>query len=205
MAAWLPALLLLYPLLVDIAVATGRPVYAFAAMCLLAAMTLPGYRARLGAWVWVLTAGWIALSYAICFRGDGIYLLYLPPVLISLVLMLFFGRTLRAGSEPLVTRISRAMRGGVLPDAVSRYTRKVTIMWVMLFGLLALESALLAVFAPPRIWSLFTNFLDYLIIAVVMIGEYLYHTRHYPNGKHNSFLDFASDLVRIDYRRILFD
>lgn len=198
-------MLLLYPLLVDVAVATQRPFFAFAAMCLLAVMVLPGYRARLGLWVWVPAAAWIALSYAVCFRGDGIYLLYLPPVLISLVLMLFFGRTLRAGSEPLITRISRAMRGGTLPEEVSRYTRKVTILWVVMFGLMALESALLAIFAPPRIWSLFTNLIDYLILATVMLAEYLYHSHHYPNGKHHSFLDFARDLARIDYRRILFD
>jgi uncharacterized membrane protein len=198
-------LFLLYPVLVDVAVATGRPAFAFAAMCLLAMMTLPGYYARLGAWTWPVAAAWTALSWAVCFGGDGLYLLYLPPVLISLVLMLFFGRTLRAGSEPLITRISRAMRGGVLPEEVSRYTRRVTILWVVMFGLLALESALLAAFAPPRIWSLFTNLIDYLIIAAVMLAEYLYHSRRYPNGRHHNFLDFARDLVRVDYRRILFD
>nr|UXE46147.1 hypothetical protein Hi04_10k_c5801_00005 [uncultured bacterium] len=205
LGAAVPLLFLLYPILVDTAVATHKPAYAFAAMCVLALITLPGYAARLGNWLWLLSVGWIALSYLVCFESNGLYLLYLPPPLICLVMMAFFGRTLRAGSEPLITRISRAMRGGVISEEVRTYTRKVTILWVTMFGLLALESSLLAIFAPPRIWSLFTNLIDYLIIASVLTVEFFYHTRRYPNPRQRNFSDFAREMVRIDFRKLLFD
>jgi hypothetical protein len=87
-------------------------------------------------------------------------LMYVPPVLINLAMMVLFWRTLRPGAMPVVGRVAALWRG-TLDPAVALYTRRVTIAWTVFFGLVAVESIALAVFAPLHIWSLFTNCLNY--------------------------------------------
>lgn len=51
----------------------------------------------------------------------------------------FFGRTLRSGQEPLITRIAR-VSDPALPPALRRYTRRLTALWCGWFVLAALLS-----------------------------------------------------------------
>ncbi|HZY15735.1 MAG TPA: hypothetical protein VFE74_03855, partial [Ramlibacter sp.] len=51
----------------------------------------------------------------------------------------FFGRTLRAGQEALITRIARVSDPD-LPPALRRYTRRLTALWCGWFVLAALAS-----------------------------------------------------------------
>jgi uncharacterized membrane protein len=202
---WLALALLGYPVLVQFAVSSGEPAFAFGAICLLLLILGMAFLKR-SQWLgWLAVAALGAFAHAVCFSGNGRYLLFLPPVLFSLTLMAFFGRTLRPGSEPLITRISRSMRGEALPAEVERYTRRVTILWVAMFGLLATEATLLAAFAPLWIWSLFTNFINHVLVVLLLAGEYLYHSRRYPNKVHHNIGDFARDLVRVDLKRLLDD
>lgn len=90
--------------------------------------------------------------------------LFLPPILISLGLLILFGRSLQSGREPMVTRFARILMNESDP-ATQRYTRKVTWVWTIFFALMVGESVLLAFFAPLAVWSLFTNVLNYLFIA----------------------------------------
>ena len=76
------------------------------------------------------------------------------PVLLNLVLCFLFARTLRAGSEPLVTRFARAERGGELPAELARYTRRLTAAWAAFFALMAATSAGLALWGSlGALWS----------------------------------------------------
>jgi uncharacterized membrane protein len=202
---WLAIALLGYPVLVQAAVRSGRPLFAFAAIALLAVIAGLIFLRPSNVLGWSVVAALVGTAYAICFSGNGQSLLYLPPVLISLALLLFFGRTLRPGSEPLITRFARVLRRGWMPDEVVRYTRRVTQVWVVVFGLMAVEATLLAMFAPLEIWALFTNFINYAVIVVLLAGEYLYHSRRYPNNIHHSFAEFARDLASVDFKRILTD
>jgi uncharacterized membrane protein len=201
----IPVLLLLYPFLVHLSVTLDSALSAFAAIFILGLLALGKdlLRGSVGAWIGLGTVA--GAGYFICTLGGGMYILFLPPVLISLMMLVFFGRTLRPGSVPIISRISESMRRAPLSPEVARYTRRVTVMWVWLFGLLAVEGAALAVFAPLYVWSLFTNFIDYVLIGAVMVVEYLYHSRRYPNQTQHSFVDFVRDLTRVDYRRLLED
>ncbi len=56
---------------------------------------------------------------------------------------------------------------------------------------MALESTALALFAPINLWSLFTNFLNYVMVLAFFIVEY--HLRFWclPNHEHLSFRKFC--------------
>lgn len=122
--------------------------------------------------------------------GDAVNLIFLPPVLINLALLVLFGKTLLPGTTPLVARVAALWRGS-LDEAVFRYTRRVTIAWTVFFAIMALESTALALFAPINLWSLFTNFLNYLMVLAFFIVEY--HLRFWclPHHEHLSFRKFC--------------
>lgn len=133
--------------------------------------------------------------------GEEALIVYAPPVLINLAMMLLFYRTLMPGSTPLVGRVA-AMWRGELDAEVARYTRRVTIAWTVFFGLTAVESIGLALFAPLEIWSLFTNCLNYVLVLLFFLVEY--RLRHYclPEHEHLSFRDFCRLLTSTDLRTL---
>jgi uncharacterized membrane protein len=63
-------------------------------------------------------------------------------------------------------------------------------------------SLLLAVFAPMPLWSLFTNFINYLLLAALFPLEYLYRRIRYQHLPHTGFIGYLRDVSRINYRRL---
>lgn len=88
-----------------------------------------------------------------------------------LALLWYFGRTLRPGREPLITRLARRVHG-VLPPGVEEFTRGVTRFWCAFFaGQLAVSGLLLA-FAPFEYWSLFVNVLNLPLVVLMFAVDY---------------------------------
>lgn len=111
------------------------------------------------------------------------------PVAIFLTLAWLFGSTLKPGSEPLVTLMARTM-GDEMDPATCRYTRYVTLAWTLFLTTLALISAALALWAPITLWSLFTNLISYLLVALFFIGEFYIRPRfvHQPRQTLRQFV-----------------
>jgi len=83
-----------------------------------------------------------------------------------LALLWYFGRTLRAGREPLITRLARTVHG-TLPPGTAEYTRGVTVAWSAFFAGQILVSGLLLAFAPLEYWSLFVNVLNTPLVVLM--------------------------------------
>jgi len=83
-----------------------------------------------------------------------------------------FGRTLASDRTPMVSVFARTTHGA-LPPPLAGYTRKVTIAWTLLFGLMTIAS--LTLFFSGRIasWSLLANLLTPIIIVLMFLIEYL--------------------------------
>lgn len=129
-------------------------------------------------------------------------LLLLPPVAISVALLVLFGASLRPHQVPLVTRIARHLRG--YPDpTLDRYTRRVTQIWVGFFAFLTAETTLLALFAPSWLWAFFTGFLNYLLAGGLFVGEYLFRLRRHPHDSHGGLGAFLASLARMDWQQSL--
>lgn len=190
-----------YPVLIHLSLAFNRPLaiaYTWLVICVLGmAMAIRDASAppllffglillaAIGLWIW----------------GEEVNLMYLPPVLINAALLLVFAKTLLPGEIPLVSRVASAWRG-TLDDAVARYTRRVTYAWVAFFAIMMVESIALALFAPVYIWSLFTNFLNYLIVFILFVVEYRLRFVFLPNHEHLGFREFCRLLLSIDFRRL---
>lgn len=99
---------------------------------------------------------------------------------INLALASLFGRTLRGPGEALVTRLARLVYPqGISPRKI-RYTRGVTLAWTLFFVTNATLSALLYVFAPAAVWSVYANLLDLPLLATMFLGEHLWRMRVLP-------------------------
>ncbi len=90
-----------------------------------------------------------------------------------------FGRSLSKGRVPLCTQFADKIHGP-LGAAELRYTRAVTVAWVVFFLLNIAVTLLLFRFAPSRIWSLFVNFLSAPLLLLMFAAEYAVRRRALP-------------------------
>jgi uncharacterized membrane protein len=189
-----------YPILAHLGVWLHDTRVQFAALVWLLIIGLWDALLKLRIWAWTLFVTGSAGLYALALHGGGIYILYLPPILIPLVLLWLFARSLLVGSIPLVTRFAEAMRGEPLPEVLKEYTRKVTVLWSVVSAVLTLSALVSAIWATPQMWSLLTNIIHYLVLGAVFLLEFMYRKMKYAALEPWSFMEFIRKLARIRLR-----
>ncbi|WP_423823903.1 hypothetical protein V5738_08040 [Salinisphaera sp. SPP-AMP-43] len=193
---------LLYPVLVHAAVVTESSGLRFAALSVLILNVAAPWLAQRRLWAWIGVP--VAMSAA-AILADSIgarAFFYATPILICLALAWLFGHTLRAGRTPLISRLATAIRGP-LPAPVARYTRAVTVFWFGVMLAMAGADLLLALFAPPALWSLFANGVNFLLMAGLFVLEWFWRQWRIGEYEHLGWRAYLAALGRIDYRRIL--
>lgn len=103
------------------------------------------------------------------------------PVLIQLMLMYFFGRTLLKGKGPSFIESFVRLEFPEFPPGVSEYCRQLTILWTCFFAINAVMCVVLAVWGTDLLWTLYNGVFIYVMIGVLMIGEYIYRHFRFPN------------------------
>ena len=121
------------------------------------------------------------------------WLLFVPPIVINLALAWVFGRTLVHGRVPLIARFA-IMEQGTLSAELVTYTRTLTWLWTLLFIGAAALSLGLALSGQRDAWSLFTNFLNYLLVAALFLGEFVYRRVRFRNYRHHSPLQLLRNV-----------
>jgi uncharacterized membrane protein len=198
----MPVLILAYPLLVHLAVVLQQPLLQWLALCCLVAVPLyTGLRGGSGR-SWLLYLLLVIALFLLTRAGGGRYALFLPPVVLPLIGAWFFGRSLQSGQAPLISKIARASRGGKLPAELVSYTRGVTWLWTLTLTGMSLLSLLLATFAPLELWSLFTNFLNYIVLGALFPLEYLWHRFRFRHLEHPGFIGHIRNVATFDYRKL---
>lgn len=134
-------------------------------------------------------------------HSDHNTLLYVLPVLVNAMLLLLFLNSLRKDAVPLITRIALTL-DGPQSDRSQHYTKRVTQAWTLFFALMMVETILLSIFASPGIWSFFTNFANYALIALFMAAEYAIRIRYLTDQNHTGFISFIRRLGQIDYKKV---
>ncbi len=193
--------MLAYPAFIHLSFAFDRPLLVTGMWLAVAAVGLAVAVRRGSASLSLLFGALLTAGIALWWWGEAVDLMYLPPVLINTALMILFGRTLLPGATPLVARVASLWRGP-LDLAVALYTRRVTISWTIFFALMLLESITLALFAPLHIWSLFTNFLNYVFVLLFFVIEYRLRLYCLPSHAHLSFRAFCRLLASTDLRTL---
>jgi uncharacterized membrane protein len=98
-----------------------------------------------------------------------------------------FGRSLLKGRVPLCTQFADRVHGP-LSALELRYTRNVTVAWVIFFLLNMAVTFVLFEFAPLRIWSLFVNFFSLPLILLMFAAEYAVRCRVLPPGPRSGLM-----------------
>jgi uncharacterized membrane protein len=98
-----------------------------------------------------------------------------------------FGRSLRKGSVPLCTQLADRVHGP-LSALELRYTRQVTVAWVLFFLCNVAVNFLLFEFAPLRVWSVFVNFCSLPLILLMFVAEYVVRRRVLPQVQRSGLI-----------------
>ncbi|MGM0593504.1 MAG: hypothetical protein ACQETD_03115 [Pseudomonadota bacterium] len=194
-------LLVSYPLSVHLGVLTGImwPALAvLAALVLLPPLMLRPGVARAVIFVAVFACGALFLQFA---PQALLKVVYAPPVLLPLLLLWLFARSLRPGQEPFISRIARLMHSQ--PSArLLNYTRRVTLAWVFFLALLTVEAVWLGLYADRESWSRFTNFYNYLFMLAFFLLELLIRPLFVSPEERIPPLRFFRKLVSIEPRHL---
>ncbi len=104
----------------------------------------------------------------------------LLPVVIQLMLMHFFGKTLLKEHGPsLIERFVR-LEFAEFPPGVVEYCRLLTIIWTGFFAFNFFVCLWLAFFAPASWWAIYTGVGIFILTGALMIGEYIYRHFKFP-------------------------
>ena len=190
-----------YPAFIHLSFALDRPLLVAGMWLTVTAVGLASAVRRASVPASLLFGALLSVGIALWWWGKAVDFMYLPPVLVNLALAVLFGKTLLPGATTLVARVASLWRG-VLDPVVARYTRRVTMAWAAFFVLMALESIGLALFAPLHVWSLFTNFLNYVFVLLFFVIEYQLRLHCLPSHEHLSFRAFCRLLVSTDLRTL---
>ena len=178
-----------YPLLVHCALVFAVPQLLFIApMLFLTGVFFLSLRAG-SQLAWLVFSGLCGCILLLEYLGLTLYLLFLPPVVIPLLLLFVFGRTLRSGREPLITAIGEAARGP-LSQAMRTYTRRLTQLWCLVFVTMIVWSAILPLLKQPELWSWFTNVINYGVVGVLFVGEFMLRKKLFPTHNHPGFFEY---------------
>jgi len=102
------------------------------------------------------------------------------PVLIQLMLMYFFGRTLLKDKGPPFIESFVRLEFTVIPAVLIDYVRQLTIIWTAFFAFNAVMCVLLAIFSNDKWWALYNGVFIYLMIGLLTTVEYIYRRLHFP-------------------------
>lgn len=194
-------LLLLYPLNVYLGILLDIPVMQVIAIITLSAGLLYQELMNGNYRLWLIFILVVFTSFGVAYFELVIYFLYLPPVLIPLLVFSMFFRSLLPGNTPLITAIAAQARGE-LTEELSRYTRHITIIWAIILGLLTIEAILFPWLVSDYIWSLFTNIINYVVIALMFVGEYIVRRVRFRDYDHPGFIQYLQLVFRTNIRKL---
>jgi uncharacterized membrane protein len=185
------AAVLATPLLVHLALASGRHVPV--ALALAAIQLTLGAALALRRWRWVrfgLAPALALLGWLVWRAPDDVLKLQsgLSHSAIYLGLLILFGRSLRPGRQPLITALAARIASPLSPRRQA-YTRRVTQAWCLFCLCQLATSATLCAFAPAETWSLFVNVLDLPLLCLMFAGEYALRCWLFRGEPHASLSD----------------
>ena len=193
---------ILYPLVTHFAILLHHSVVSYDYFILLLAFifydTLYKRHLSYGITIAILI---IAVGVALRFTPLFAHVILLPPILISLLLLSLFGRSLLPGHTPLITAFAKQVHPEPLSKTYQQYTQSVTWLWCVISGAMFIETICLAIWVSPTTWSWFCNIINYLILLACLVIEYIYRLCRFGRPPQ-SFMAFITKLITINWREL---
>lgn len=163
--------LILYPFLVGYSLANGQYIWV---SCLLIVFGLIRLFSKGNALLWPLT------GFAILCGGLSLLLkdhawLKLYPVFMSVGAFIIFATTL-IKPPSMIERFARLAEPDLPLEGVV-WTRKVTFIWCGFFVVNAVIALMTVLLASTKIWVLYNGFISYILMGILLLGEYLLRKR----------------------------
>ena len=112
---------------------------------------------------------------------NQVSLIYLNPVLLNGVMLATFSYSLLR-PPTIIERFARLSDSNLSPRAIL-YTRRVTQVWCLFFLCNGITAAYTGMYASMRTWALYNGFVAYIIMGVLIVGEYLVRIRKRQVGQ----------------------
>lgn len=141
--------------------------------------------------IWVTGILLIAALVGYLF-GPG-FISKLSPLMIHLSLFVLFGHSLQ--STPLIERFAR-LDFPQLPPGIAAYCRKLTAVWTGFFGLNILGCFWLAIAGDDKLWALYNGLIVYLLIGLLMVGEYFWRKFRFPELEIPTFRQSVENMIK---------
>lgn len=117
----------------------------------------------------------VAITDAPCF-----FMLY--PIIVTGIFLMHFTASL-VTPPTVVEKLAVLSRAGEpLPAEGVAYCRKVTRVWICFFCFNIVVSAATALSGNWLIWSVYNGFISYLLMGMLMLGEWIVRRHVQPNG-----------------------
>ena len=197
-----------FPVITHWAVVSRSVAVTVASLSVLASLTLLPRLVARSVVAWCLLPVVVVALWLLARANVAWLPLYATPVFINLFAAWIFGHTLAAGQMPLIERLVRVMHEpDGISDEIARYARRVTVAWAVFLVCLALLNLTLALLAAPNgvlllmgvepfltvpveVWSLFANFLNYVVAGAFFLAEYAYRQHKFPQQPYRNLFDF---------------
>lgn len=108
--------------------------------------------------------------------SKGMDLMYWYPIIINLFMLSLFGGSLWT-TQSMIERFAR-LQDPNLPEQAVAYTRKVTQVWCVVFVLNIIITTSFILLKEYELWAIYSGIIAYVIMAVVLIGEWLIRPKH---------------------------
>jgi uncharacterized membrane protein len=103
------------------------------------------------------------------------------PVAINALLLVTFGSTLRAGSQPMIERFARMQVPDLSPGQLA-WCRMWTCIWCGFFVLNGGIALTLALAAPLSWWAVYNGLIAYVLMGILFATEWLLRRRRFPDA-----------------------
>ena len=195
-----------YVLLTTIGIVRGMPTYSVLAVLVSATtITWPALRQHAAArWIAILVAT-LAVASILLSCADA--LLDALPVVINAAIAGMFGRTLRHGREPLITRFVRVAEGEsrASDPRIAGYTRALTRVWAVVLATQALvlgaawwSGHIAGTTAPTLLpWlHAYARVGCHVVVGLLLVLEYVWRRWHLRHLEHIGFTTFVRRLLQ---------
>ena len=165
-------LLLAYPFLVGYSIYTQQYIWV---SLLLIGLGLTRLLTKNRQLMWPLAAFAVLCGgLSLIFQQHAWLRLY--PVMMSLGALVIFATTL-IRPPSMIERFARLMDAN-LPESGVIWTRKVTWVWCGFFLINACIALITVYWLPLEYWVAYNGFISYLLMGLLLLGEYILRKRH---------------------------
>ncbi|SMM99139.1 FIG017861: hypothetical protein [uncultured Candidatus Thioglobus sp.] len=130
-----------------------------------------------------LTAVFIGITLLIITFDKEYILIQSMPILVLLTLIYTFANSLTCKNTPIITKFANCVDEKPLNADKKKYTRIVTIVWLMGFIYMLIQSIMAAIWFSTETWVWIVNIGSYGVITLIMLAEFLYRNTKFKADK----------------------